>query len=330
MAINFNHIPELKTNMEQMEDLLISEDPSEYHEVNEIAEYILKNSGKRLRPLLLLNFARILGFSENHIHLACAIEKIHTATLIHDDVIDKSNLRRGKPTVNEVYGVPTSILFGDYLYTKAFKILIKYGNNNITQEFLKTVSIMSEGEIKQMMESHDPNLTEEKYFYVIRAKTSELFSLACRTAALLDYDPIDKETIACEQFGLHLGNAFQITDDIIDYTSTSNAMGKTLGDDFSESKITIPMIHFLRNASNQDKNKIIELLQLKTPGSNEIRKKAFPEVLDLLKKYKSFEYCKKLADKEIDLAQRALEIFEESEYTKLLSQILNHLVGRKS
>ncbi len=328
MAINFKHIPELCILMDRMEDLLISENRSEYPEVNEIADYILKNNGKRLRPLLLLTFAQMLGFQDNHLHLACAVEQIHTATLIHDDVIDASDLRRGRASVNSAYGVPTSILFGDYLYTKAFKLLIKYGNNLITNELLKTVSLMSEGEIKQMMESHDPDLTEENYFHVIRGKTSELFSLACKMAALLNFELEDKRTKSCEDFGFHLGNAFQITDDVMDYEATSTSMGKSPGDDFAEGKITLPMIHLLKHTCVPDREKVLQLLQLKTPDNSEKRKQAFPEILQLLKKYKSFDYCRSLADQEIELAQKSLKTFEDCVYTRLLSDILEHLVNR--
>lgn len=330
MAINIKHIPELQNLMDKLEVLLVSEDRSEYEEVNEIADYILKNNGKRLRPLLLLTFAKLLGYSDEHLHLACAIEQIHTATLIHDDVIDKSDLRRGKASANQVYGNQTSILFGDYLYTKAFKILINHGNSNITTELLKTVSLMSEGEIKQLMESHDPKITEEKYFNVIRAKTSELFSLTCKMASLLNFDPNDPVTIACEKFGFHLGNAFQITDDIIDYDSSISSMGKNPGDDFIEAKITLPLIYFLKEATSQDRDPVIDLLLLKTPDNLEQRRKSFPSIVSLLKKYRAFEYCKAIAEHEIMLAKDAISIFQDNEYKQLLLEILEQLVNRQS
>lgn len=322
-------IDEIKPLMERFESTLVDIDPSEFGEVNEVVRHILTSGGKRLRPLLLLTVGEMVGLTEEHIFLACAVEMIHTATLLHDDVIDKSELRRGRPTANAEYGVPASILFGDYLYTKSLRLLLKYGNDRISNSLLSVVKLMSEGEIKQMLKSHSPNIGEDVYFEVIEAKTSCLFELSCDMATLLSLDKDHEYVKACHSFGHHFGNAFQITDDIIDYRSYTEVMGKTAGDDFAEGKVTLPLIHLLKNCNSAEKKLINELLVLDQKNSDQVRRERFPEIVDLMHRYHSFDYCDAVANREIENAMNSLNVFSDTVYKKSLLSLAEQIADRR-
>ncbi|MBQ8708330.1 MAG: polyprenyl synthetase family protein [Succinivibrionaceae bacterium] len=323
-------IDELKPLMEEFEQLLVSYEPSEFSEVNEVMRHILTSGGKRLRPILLLTMGKIIGYTGDHLPLACAVEMIHTATLLHDDVIDKSELRRGKPTANATYGVPASILFGDYLYTKAFRLLLKYGNDRISSSLLDVVRLMSEGEIKQMFRSHAPDTDEKTYFEVIAAKTSCLFMLSCEMAALLTQSADHPYARACHDFGMHFGNAFQITDDVMDYTSDSAAMGKTPGDDFAEGKLTLPLIHLLGCAAPEERQRILALLENREADAEATRRRHFDGIKEQMKRYGSFEYCQSRAGEEIAAAKAALEVFADSPCRRFLVTLTEGLANRSA
>jgi octaprenyl-diphosphate synthase len=322
-------IDEIKPHMERFEQTLVEIDPSDFSEVNDVVKHLLTSGGKRLRPLLLLTIGKMVGYTDAHLFLACAVEMIHTATLLHDDVIDKSELRRGRPTANAEYGVPASILFGDYLYTKAFRLLLNYGNNRISDLLLNVVKLMSEGEIKQMLKSHSPNISEKVYFEVIEAKTSCLFELACDMATLSVLDQNHEYVDAGHSFGHHFGNAFQITDDIIDYRSFTEIMGKKAGDDFAEGKVTLPLIHLLENCSEDEKKVINDLLLLDHNDADQIRRGKFPQIVEMMHRYQSFEYCDAVASREIEAAKNALAVFPDSVYKNSLLSLTEQIASRK-
>ncbi len=322
-------IDEMKPLMAELEQRLSASVSSSFQEVNEICGHIISGGGKRLRPLLLLTLGRIIGYTESHMHLACAVELLHNASLLHDDVIDKSELRRGRPTANAAYGVPASILFGDYMYTLAFRLLLNYGNSEISRTLVDVVQIMSEGEIRQMFRSCTGDITVEEYFEIIGAKTSCLYSLSCELAALVSCGRDDPAAATCRNFGTHFGNAFQITDDMMDYVSEAGIMGKSPGDDFAEGKRTLPLIHLLGCCSEEEGARIRALLSLEGEDSGQRRRDAFPEVAELMRRHGSIDYCGEVAGAEADAAVAALAIFPDSPLRQFLADLAHSLVTRK-
>ena len=326
--------PTIQNLLNQFEKALNDLDRSDTVAVNEIFEYQFQKPGKRLRPLLLLTLAKIIGYEQRHMQYACAIELIHNATLAHDDVVDESSLRRGSPTINATYGNSTSVLFGDYLFTKAIKILLKDSSDRLTlslvDNFVDTINVMSEGEIKQLMESHSTALSEEVYYQIIYAKTTKLIELACILAPMVKYSQNHPVTVACKSYGYHLGNAFQIIDDVIDYTSSSKTMGKQAGDDFSEGKITLPLIRFFSVASKDKSDFVKKLLDDNQNSSNAVRKENFEKVKEVLNEYNCFEFCREQAKKEIEAAKASLSIFEDCEFKQDLLNIADYILKRVS
>ncbi|HER19708.1 MAG TPA: octaprenyl diphosphate synthase, partial [Chromatiales bacterium] len=217
--------------------------------VRQIAAYIIHGGGKRLRPLLHLLAARAAGYDgEHHYTLAAVIEFIHTSTLLHDDVVDESGMRRGRQTANAMFGNAASVLVGDFLYSRAFQLMVSVGSMRVMEILADSTNIIAEGEVMQLMNCHDPDTTEERYMDVIRCKTAQLFEAAGRLGGVLaGASPEVEEALAA--YGLHLGNAFQLMDDALDYEADSEKLGKNVGDDLAEGKPTLPLIHAMRHAS---------------------------------------------------------------------------------
>lgn len=217
--------------------------------VAQISQYIISAGGKRLRPALLLLMAHALEYKgEQHYNLAAVIEFIHTATLLHDDVVDESTLRRGKPTANETFGNPASVLVGDFLYSRAFQMMVDTQNMRVMEILANTTNTISEGEVMQLVNMHDPSLSQEDYLQVIRSKTAKLFEGSTRLAAILaGCDPVLEEH--CADYGQAIGTAFQIIDDVLDYEGTVEELGKNLGDDLREGKTTLPLIIAMRQGT---------------------------------------------------------------------------------
>jgi octaprenyl-diphosphate synthase len=210
--------------------------------VGEVAQYIISAGGKRLRPVLLLLTCGALGYQgQQHHNLAAVVEFIHTATLLHDDVVDESTLRRGRPTANENFGNPASVLVGDFLYSRAFQMMVDADSMRVMQILADATNVIAEGEVLQLMNMHDASLDEEGYLRVIRSKTAKLFEASARLGAILTDSPQAIED-ACADFGQALGTAFQVIDDVLDYDGNSAEMGKNLGDDLREGKATLPLI----------------------------------------------------------------------------------------
>ena len=210
--------------------------------VGEVARYIIAAGGKRLRPVLLLLMSGALGSQHpQRFNLAAVVEFIHTATLLHDDVVDESTLRRGRSTANEVFGNPASVLVGDFLYSRAFQMMVEAGSMRVMQILADATNVIAEGEVLQLMNMHDASLDEAGYLRVIRSKTAKLFEASCLLAAVLAGAPADVEA-ACAEYGLSLGTAFQVIDDVLDYEGDAAEMGKNLGDDLREGKATLPLI----------------------------------------------------------------------------------------
>jgi octaprenyl-diphosphate synthase len=224
--------------------------------VGEVSRYIISSGGKRLRPALLLLVCGALGYQGGQRHnLAAVVEFIHTATLLHDDVVDESTLRRGRPTANEHFGNPASVLVGDFLYSRAFQMMLDAHDMRIMEILADATNVIAEGEVMQLMNMHDPSLDEAAYVQVIRSKTAKLFEASARLGAVLANAPAAIEQ-ACADYGQALGTAFQVIDDVLDYAGAAEEMGKNLGDDLREGKVTLPLIAAMRRGTAEQRDLI--------------------------------------------------------------------------
>jgi len=320
--IDFNAIKQLTlSEAKAVDQLIISELSSDVILINEIGRYIVTNGGKRLRPMLLLLAAKALGeVSQNHLILAAVIEFIHTATLLHDDVVDESNLRRGEASANAVWGNAASVLVGDYLYSSAFEMMVRTNNMRVMELLSKTTTAIAEGEVLQLLNCNNPETTEAKYLEVISRKTAILFSAATQLAGILSNTGAEIET-ALAQYGQHLGIAFQLIDDALDYTSSSEELGKNLGDDLAEGKPTLPLIYAIQNGTSDEANVIIAAIK---NGNREV----FNEVYQIVKRTKAIDYTEKRADEEAQKAIDALAVLPESEYKNALILLAKFAVQR--
>lgn len=305
--------------IKQVDQLIIDQLQSPIDLVNQVCSYLILNGGKRFRPRLILIIAELLKkgtMAESSIQkFAACLEMIHTATLIHDDVIDNSSMRRNKPSTNQTFGNTIAVLAGDYIFTKAFT-LCKNDKTNAIDELINCLAILVQGEIDQLSNIADINLCEEKYFNIIYAKTSVLFETACAIPAInLGFDEHIK---TLKTFGRSLGNAFQIQDDILDYTADSETLGKNIGDDLQEEKITLPLIYAFQNLSDSKK----ELLK------QAIKKHNITEVLTFVSDSNAIELCKQRAQKEINKAINALEKFPESDAKTALIELAKKTIER--
>lgn len=229
--------------------------------VGQVARYIISSGGKRLRPVLLLLTCGALGYTgAQRFNLAAVVEFIHTATLLHDDVVDESTLRRGHSTANEVFGNPASVLVGDFLYSRAFQMMVSSDNMRVMQILADATNVIAEGEVLQLMNIHDDTLDEAAYLHVIRSKTAKLFEASARLGAILSNSSAEIEA-ACADYGQSLGTAFQIIDDVLDYTGDAAEMGKNLGDDLREGKVTLPLILAMQRSPSEEAATIRRAIQ---------------------------------------------------------------------
>ncbi|MEN6375475.1 MAG: polyprenyl synthetase family protein [Smithella sp.] len=314
-----------KDDMQQVEKHLDKYLTSEVKLIPEVCHHLIDSGGKRVRPLLLLITSRICGYAGEHrFPTAAVLEFIHTASLLHDDVIDQATIRRGKTSANNVWGNTISVLVGDFLYTKAFKVMAETGNIPLVKLISGTVNAMSEGEVFQLMKCGDVNITEEEYLTIIKKKTAVLLSAACAAGAILGSAAQDKID-AMSQFGSKIGMAFQITDDTLDYMAREQEFGKSIGKDLEEGKLTLPLIFALRNATNAEKDEAGELIASK--GKDE---KTIPVIVDLIQKYKGIDYSLQCAAKYIKDAQALLQIFGECPETNQLNTIAEYVLARQT
>ena len=286
--------------------------------INQVGHHIVNSGGKRLRPALLLLIARHFGYSgSQHINLAAIIEFIHTATLLHDDVVDASLLRRGQETANQRWGNEASVLVCDFLYSRAFQMMVDTNSMRVMDVLSEATNTIAEGEVQQLLNSHDPDTSEASYIDVIQSKTAKLFEAAGRLGAILsERDPDDEQAIA--NYGMHLGTAFQLIDDVLDYSAPNSALGKNIGDDLAEGKPTLPLLYAMWNSSDTDANVIREgILNGGLDNIDVIQK--------IIKQTGAIEYTAELAQKEADLAIESLQGFSsnESPSTEYLDAMVN-------
>ena len=289
--------------------------------VRQVAEYIINAGGKRLRPALVLLSAGALGYGgTRHHELAAIIEFIHTATLLHDDVVDESDLRRGRKTANALFGNAASVLVGDFLYSRSFQMMVEVGDMRIMRILSDATNIIAEGEVLQLMNCHDADVDEERYLQVIRYKTAKLFEAASQLGAIIG--GADPETERClAEYGTHLGTAFQLIDDVLDYSGAEAETGKHLGDDLAEGKPTLPLIHVMQRGTAAQANSVRQAIE--NGGRDD-----FPDVLAAIRATGALEHTRKQAETEADRAQASIESLPASTYKDSLLELASFAVAR--
>ncbi len=321
--IDFDAIKNLtSTEAKAVDQLILNELSSDVVLINQIGHYIVGSGGKRLRPMLLLLAAKSLGYTgSNHLILAAVIEFIHTATLLHDDVVDESELRRGKESANAVWGNSVSVLVGDYLYSSAFEMMVRTNNMRVMDILSKTTTAIAEGEVLQLLNCNNPATSEQKYLDVISRKTAILFSAATKLGAVIsNTTPEIEESLAA--YGQHLGIAFQLIDDALDYKSTQEELGKNLGDDLAEGKPTLPLIHAIAAAGSEQQAEIVR------NAIKEGNRDAFNEVYNIVKDTDAIAYTEQRADEEVGKAIAALTPLPDSDFKEAMIQLANFSVQR--
>ena len=288
--------------------------------VNEVSQHIAEG-GKRIRPTVVLLCTSCFGFHEKEaIYLAAIIEFMHTATLLHDDVVDGSNLRRGKDTANNLWGNEASVLVGDFLYSRAFQLLIKTKQLDLMQLLADASNVMAEGEMLQLTNRHNPGITEEIYYQIIHAKTATLFQAATEMAAAL-CNATEEQKIAMRDYGKHLGLAFQLVDDALDYNSDSETLGKNIGDDLAEGKVTLPLLYLLHQGSDEHKSLIQEAIATGGLEQLEAIKQAVLESSAII-------YTLDRAKSHIEKAQSSLAVMPANKYQNGLTQLAKFVIDR--
>lgn len=322
--MDIKHIQALaQQDMTAVNNVIYSQINSDVALINQLGVYIVNAGGKRMRPMLTVLAARAFGYQGNdHISIAAIIEFIHTATLLHDDVVDESNMRRGRETANALFGNSASVLVGDFLYTRSFQMMTKLGNMRIMDILSDTTNIVAEGEVLQLMNCNDPSTTEESYFQVIYCKTAKLFEAATRLAAVIAGQD-EKTEKAMQEYGKYLGTAFQLVDDIMDYTADAKAMGKNIGDDLAEGKPTLPLLYAMKHGNAQQKQLISDAIE-HCNGMEHL-----DEILAAMEQTGSLVYTQKQAEQEADKAIDALKILPESEHKQALIS-LAHIAANRS
>jgi octaprenyl-diphosphate synthase len=288
--------------------------------IRTIADYIIGAGGKRLRPAVLLLIGRALGHADvAHHDLAATIEFIHTATLLHDDVVDGSELRRGRPTSNAAFGNPASVLVGDFLYSRAFQMMVDVGSMRVMRILADATNRIAEGEVLQLLNVHDPSVTEQRYMQVVERKTATLFEAAARIGAVLSGGDAETED-KCARYGASLGRAFQIIDDVLDYSGHVDELGKQLGDDLREGKATLPLIHALGNAKGSDRKLIEDAVR---DGGGE-----FVAIAQLVQASGSLRYARSRAEHEAEVAHAAVAGLAPSPYRRSLIDLVDFAIAR--
>ena len=328
---NFNEVVKnlsnlCKEDLNSINTLILEKLDSSVPLIQEIGKYLILSGGKRLRPLLTTSCFHILNNQSlknvNHIGLAAAVEFIHAATLLHDDVVDLSKDRRGNLTANEVWGNKTSVLVGDFLFSRSFQLMTKYGNMETLKILSDTSVVISEGEVLEISNDKNLEMNQDTYFQIINGKTASLFSAACQVGGISG-GAKDNEHQALKSFGTNFGMAFQLIDDAIDYSSNSKTMGKNIGDDFKEGKITLPIILAYGRSNNEEKKFLQNVIS--NPKEDQ---KNFKLTKELLIKYKCIEDTLIRANHFADVAIDSLSIFNDNKYKEALIKLIDTSIKR--
>ncbi len=311
----------IEADQEAVDNVIRQRLHSEVTLVNQLGHYIINSGGKRLRPVLLLLSAQAFGYKGyHHIPLAAVIEFIHTATLLHDDVVDASSMRRGKDTANAIWGNEASVLVGDFLYSRAFQMMVEAGSMPVMEILANATNVIAEGEVMQLLNCHEPNTTEETYLEVIRYKTAKLFEAATRLGAVIS-GRSESEVESLSRYGMHLGTAFQLIDDVLDYSASSDEIGKNIGDDLAEGKPTLPLIYVMRHGNSEQVAIVREAIE--QGGRDKIT-----EVIEAVKQTGAIEYTANAAKLEAEKAISFLDVLPDSQYKSALLTVAKFSVDR--
>ncbi|MFK8015423.1 MAG: octaprenyl diphosphate synthase [Gammaproteobacteria bacterium] len=289
--------------------------------IDQVSHYIIQSGGKRLRPMLVVVAAQACGYvGKRHVEAAAIVEFIHTATLLHDDVVDASALRRGQETANEVWGNQASVLVGDFLYSRAFQMMVEIGEMRVMEILADATNTIAEGEVLQLINTHEPETTEQQYLQVIHRKTAKLFEAGLRIAAVLSGQPADIES-QLAQYGIHLGTAFQLIDDVLDYSASAESLGKNIGDDLAEGKPTLPLIHAMAKGNAAQTKLIHDAIE---HGGLE----RIDDVIDAIQSTGALTYTEDFARRESEAALAALTRIPDSRYKEALAALARLSVDR--
>jgi octaprenyl-diphosphate synthase len=291
--------------------------------IQKVGEYVISSGGKRIRPMLLILSAYLCGYrGSRHVQIASVIEFIHTATLLHDDVVDNANLRRGLASANTLWGNEASVLVGDFLYCKSFALMVADGDLNILKLLAKATTVLAEGEVLQLIYTRNTDITGEQYIDVVKCKTAILLSAACQAGAILGATSAEHEA-AMREFGMELGIAFQMVDDSLDYSASEEQFGKSIGHDLEEGKITLPLIHTMKKCTDEERRQIAEIVKKEL-----IDKDDFKTVFALVGKYGGIDHTLAMARQYSERSKKCLDIFEDSPYKAALLELADFIVTR--
>ena len=313
----------MAADMAEVDALIRRRLASEVALINQISHYIISAGGKRVRPMLVLLFAQALGFKgQERFELAATVEFIHTATLLHDDVVDESQLRRGRGTANARFGNAASVLVGDFLYSRAFQMMVSVSRMRVLEVLADATNVIAEGEVLQLMNMHDPDLAVDDYLRVIRSKTAKLFEASARLGALLAEASPPIET-ACADYGRALGTAFQLIDDLLDYEGATAALGKNVGDDLREGKPTLPLLVAMARGNEEQRAVVRHAIE-----HGEVERLA--EIVEIVRATGALQATRDAARMEVERARAALAALPESEYREALLHFCAQLIERSS
>lgn len=311
----------VKEDFAAVNQLIIDRLHSDVDLVENIGHYLVEAGGKRLRPLMVLLTARALNYDgKQHLDLAAIIEFIHTATLLHDDVVDMSQLRRGRPTANANWGNAPSVLVGDFLYSRAFQMMVAIGSMDVMAILSDATNVISEGEVQQLVNAKKPDVSEADYLTVIDKKTAVLFAAACEVAAVLGGASAEVRA-ALKAYGHHVGMAFQLVDDALDYTGDAATLGKNVGDDLAEGKPTLPLIHAMRAGSATQSEVIAEAIR-----QGDATK--LPDILAIVQQTGAMTYTLECAKQQVNEALTQLRLLPDNRYTQAMAQVAQFALGR--
>lgn len=309
-------------DMQKVNQNILAQLDSDVALINQLGFYIVQAGGKRIRPLISVLAARSLGFQgENAITCATFVEFIHTASLLHDDVVDESDMRRGRATANAEFGNAASVLVGDFIYTRAFQLVAQLKSLKILRIMADATNVLAEGEVQQLMNVNDPETSEANYMRVIYSKTARLFEVAGQSAAIVA-NATEVQEKALQDYGRYLGTAFQLVDDVLDYSANAQDLGKNVGDDLMEGKPTLPLLHAMRHGNDEQTALIREAIE--QGGKREI----IDEILAIMAEHKSLDYAMERAKQEAQKAVDAISILPESQYKQALISLAYLSVDR--
>ena len=317
----------IRPDMERLNEVVRTTLHSEVPLVNQVAEYLINAGGKRLRPAIHLLLTRALQKTcpDTAYTLAAVVEFIHTSTLLHDDVVDESDLRRGRQTANALFGNAASVLVGDFLYSRSFQMMVSVQNMRVMEILADATNVIAEGEVLQLLNVHDPDVTEARYMQVIHYKTARLFEASAQLSAVMSACTPEQEN-ACAAYGRHLGAAFQLADDILDYAGDTAVLGKNVGDDLREGKPTLPLIYVLEHGSDSEKAMVRAAIE---NGGIDQTHPDFNTVLTAITSGGALEYTRQLAQREVTAAKSALAFLPESEYKQVLLGLADYALARE-